>query len=416
MYIAVIDDGINEKLYSMGSLKFNIEILPDLTIIKRKDYDPFLPGHGTSCAAIIKKYAEDALIGSIKILNDKSKRGVRHQLIKALQWCTDNGVKLINLSLGTIDFRDFTEIKNCVDYVTGRGLIIIAACNNKNVYTVPACLTNVIGVKCKRLFTDNQYIFYPYSFSGIDIAAGGRHFLTDVFGNGRYTDPSNSFAAPLITAMVYRIMKRNPVITLEDVKKELYKESRNFESSQYDPYVYMSADRHAAGKESVNVWDPALYKEFLLKCLPEKPDEIEIPVILVYEPGNTDVFHNLSALFEKDGYYTIKVSSDYTDVHRSSEYLPDDVDADKFMSAVYKKYDCDVILIRTNNISYIEYIEQSVEIDIKLFAADINNVYLHVKVSDSNKYESIMIENSGNSIENQIEGIYSRILKLFEIQ
>ena len=66
--IAVIDDGISEKLYDVGQLRHNILITPELHVIERAGYDPFLPSHGTTCAAIIKKYAPDAVLSSIKVL------------------------------------------------------------------------------------------------------------------------------------------------------------------------------------------------------------------------------------------------------------------------------------------------------------------------------------------------------------
>jgi hypothetical protein len=44
---AVIDDGVNEKLYNTGMLQHNIEITPKLEIRQRFGYDPFLPSHGT---------------------------------------------------------------------------------------------------------------------------------------------------------------------------------------------------------------------------------------------------------------------------------------------------------------------------------------------------------------------------------
>lgn len=416
MHIAVIDDGVNEKLYSMNPLQFNIDILPDLTIIEREEYDPFLPSHGTTCASIIRKYSMDVSIGSIKILNDESKRGVKYQLIKALQWCVGNDVKLVNLSLGTIDFRDFSEIKDCINDVASQGLIIIAACNNKNVYTVPACLTNVIGVKCKRTYIDDLYEFYPYSFDGIDIAANGRHFLTDISGNGRYTNPSNSFAAPLITAMAYKIINTNPLITLEGIKKELNKGAVNFKDDNYDPYVCMNTDWCTIGWEDVKVWDAGLYKEYLQKGLPDKSDEIDIPVILIYEPGNTDVYHNLNELFRKDGYYSAKVSFDCVDAFRNSEYLPCDVDTGKFLAAVYDKYNCDIILIKANNVKYMKDIVLSVEIDIVLYATDTNSMCLHAKEFNFNmgKYKPIMIETSGKDTENQVRDIYNKILTLLD--
>jgi hypothetical protein len=66
--VAGIDDGISETLYNIGRLDFDIEINHGLSADKRREYNPFLASHGTTCAAIIKKYAPNARLGSIKIL------------------------------------------------------------------------------------------------------------------------------------------------------------------------------------------------------------------------------------------------------------------------------------------------------------------------------------------------------------
>lgn len=55
--IVIIDDGVNEKLYSTGSLWLNIKVTRDLQIRQREDYSPYEPSHGTACGAIIKKYS-----------------------------------------------------------------------------------------------------------------------------------------------------------------------------------------------------------------------------------------------------------------------------------------------------------------------------------------------------------------------
>ena len=104
--IAVVDDGINENRYKTGKLIHNIEITRDLKVKPRQGYDTFAPSHGTTCAAIIKKAVPDALLSSLKILSDINRKGIRAQLVKAIEWCADNNINLINLSAGTIDYRD----------------------------------------------------------------------------------------------------------------------------------------------------------------------------------------------------------------------------------------------------------------------------------------------------------------------
>lgn len=170
--IAIVDDGVNEGLYNTGSLKYNIEITPELNIVERSEYNRYLPSHGTTCAAIIKKYSPGAVIGSIKVLND-SGRAVRDQLIAALLWCADNAVRLVSVSLGTIDFRDYEAVRKAVNYAAPKGVIIVSACNNKTVFTYPASLSNVIGVKCdiENNLKEGQYRYNYYPLDGIDITA-----------------------------------------------------------------------------------------------------------------------------------------------------------------------------------------------------------------------------------------------------
>ena len=307
--IAIVDVGINEKLYNTGCLDFNLEISPELAIRRRSAYNAFSPSHGTTCAAIIKRYSPEARLGSIKILNDSSKRAGKYQFITALEWCAENGIKLVNLSLGTVDFRDFEEIRDCVNKTAERGLLIVAACNNKNIYTVPSCLTNAIGVRCRRIYTDAQYRFIPYSFDGIDVEASGRHFLTDVSGNSRYTSPVNSFAAPLITAMVHNVLERAPDMTLEEIKKEIYQNALNYKGDDdYNPYLCMNTDwmRGHSGKQK-KIWSPEHYKLHLPERMPAKQQDIDIPVIAVYDTESGDVFDRFNLLFYKEGYYSVKI-------------------------------------------------------------------------------------------------------------
>jgi hypothetical protein len=228
LHIAIIDDGVNENRFNTGPLIHNIEITPRLKVKERRGYDTFVPCHGTACAAIIKKYAPQVRLSSIKVLN-KSNRGLCAQLIKAIEWCMTYKIRLLHMSIGTIDYHDFAAIQNIINRASFQGIIIVAACNNKNIITYPASLSNVIGVRCyiDRQLQEGDYRYNTYPFNGIEISACGRHTIMSGHGKMTVTSPCNSFAAPMITALVYNIMQANPGISLQHIKHELQKNASN---------------------------------------------------------------------------------------------------------------------------------------------------------------------------------------------
>jgi hypothetical protein len=241
--VIIVDDGINGELYHTGSLSCDLEITPELNILERSEYDRYLHSHGTVCAAIIKKYIPDAEIGSIKVLNDNG-YAVRDQLIAALLWCADNAVRLVNLSLGTIDFRDYEAVRKAVNYAAQKGVILVSACNNKNRYTYPASFSNVIGVKCdiEDNLKEGEYRYNYYPLDGIDITACASHFIEKYDGSGKTISVCNSFAAPMITAIAYNILRQSPSISLEEMKYKLAEGAVNSLPGNWHANIYQRID------------------------------------------------------------------------------------------------------------------------------------------------------------------------------
>lgn len=194
--IAVIDDGINHKNILEYHPEFDIELTNKLKTKQRPIIEGYL-NHATICTAIILKYAQSANIGSIKILDTKSHKGTINQLVRSLYWCVENNIKLVNLSLGSIDYHDIDLVKKCINDVTAKGLIVIAALNNKNVFTLPASLSEVIGVRCNQSLVNGQYNFIKDSLYGVDINASGRHKLDNLCVGEFVTQGTNSYAALL---------------------------------------------------------------------------------------------------------------------------------------------------------------------------------------------------------------------------
>ncbi|EPY6469952.1 S8 family serine peptidase [Clostridium sporogenes] len=242
--VAIIDDGVGQGVYGDFDLADNIEITEQLEVLDGNDRYIFNRSHGTICAAIIKKYFNDAIISSVKILNYESHKSTKNQLIKAVEWCILNNIDVINMSLGTIDYRDFDEVKNIVDTAFEKGIIIVAACNNKNIYTCPASFNNVIGVKSTkaRVLKEGEYIFNIYSIDGIEITACAEHRLLKNGVKREVTASVNSYAAPMITAEICKIKRRFPTLNFSGIKKNLYKNSCNYSKNINKVNNYINID------------------------------------------------------------------------------------------------------------------------------------------------------------------------------
>lgn len=239
VYIAVIDDGINEELYNIGELVHNVEVNSDLTIVERRNYDRYLNSHGTNCAAIIKNYAPYCNLSSVKVLGENLKT-TKNQLVTAIRWCIEDSIKIINMSLGTIDYGDFEDLKQIVNKAYTEGVIIIAACNNDNIITFPASLTNVIGVKrdVYNKCREGEYLYNVQAVDGIEVEGCACDKIIRYDGVYNHLIKCNSYTAPMITALVYNMITDNPKISLEGIKLKLREGSINQYNVQKELNVY----------------------------------------------------------------------------------------------------------------------------------------------------------------------------------
>ena len=402
--IAVIDDGINEKIYNTKDLLDNIEVDTALNILERKDYNALLPSHGSTCAAIIGKYAPDAAIGSIKILEDDNKSAMTGQLLKAMEWCSENGYRIVNLSLGTTQYRDFESIEKAVTCALAKGLIIVASCNNKNIITFPASLPGVIGVKCDTTLTlrDGGYYYNEPAYDGIDITAHCCQSLVNYKGETAPVPRCNSFATPLITAMVYKILNQSPKASLSKIKALLKK--------------------HAEARPINNV---RLEKT-----------KIEIPMILItdYTANQQQRYEEgLVFQFRKNGYNAVLIEHGKEAADISQGYVTTDfrnTASFEHIKLINRIYDPDIIIVSVNMYKgsgkYLIDLLNFFEIDIRIIIAesyDKAKEYLmtgnadnymillpYEEISDKTTNDVRILNYSGC---NFLEEIYNSIIKLF---
>jgi hypothetical protein len=203
--IAIIDDGIDKSKLLYHNIKYNLFVDNNNKIREWDSEKHIFTQHGTICAHIIEKYAPKAEFISISVFQNTELKTNCERLFVALNWCLEKRIQLIHMSIGTEQLNDSLMIRPVIARMLMQGQVIVAAGNNKGSYTIPACLSGVIGViadKKLKGFAFNTC----YSEKGILLSASSKHMLIDSLGNVFKTDISNSYAAPTVTAAIHNIL------------------------------------------------------------------------------------------------------------------------------------------------------------------------------------------------------------------
>ena len=120
-----------------------------------------------------------------------------------MEWCFKNQISLVNLSLGTSDFKDCEKLRTLINKYAAKGMIIIAATANSGFVSYPASFTNVIGVA-----TTGSPLGYSkdYMQMGIDTVVPSEHTVK-ICDEEIKTLLSNSYAAPYASALIAKKLK-----------------------------------------------------------------------------------------------------------------------------------------------------------------------------------------------------------------
>ena len=171
-------------------------------------------GHGTHVAGIISLVAPDARIMPIRVQNAEGD-GWSFIVAEAVQYATDNGAHIINLSLEVP--CESMVMEWAVNYARERGVVVVAAAGNENLSTVsyPAAYAGVIAVAA----VDNSDIKASFSnFSDtVTVSAPGVDVYS-AYGNGLFAWWSGtSQSAPIVAGEAALIVGAYPWLTTDEV-------------------------------------------------------------------------------------------------------------------------------------------------------------------------------------------------------
>lgn len=174
-------------------------------------------GHGTACASILWAVAPEAQVYPVRIFHRQLETRVS-TLVRAIDWSVEQGMDVVNLSLGTIEKRGFERLYRACELARQAGVILVAAVESRSGVSYPAVFDNTIGVH-GGLFSNGHHFEYRAD-EAVEAIAQGRCRARTVGGRYRWVNAS-SFAAPHLSAIVALFKQRFTDAGLEQMHRLL---------------------------------------------------------------------------------------------------------------------------------------------------------------------------------------------------
>ncbi|MEW6733774.1 MAG: S8 family serine peptidase [Acidobacteriota bacterium] len=165
-------------------------------------------GHGTFIAGLVLLLAPQAQVLPIRVMNPDGV-GDAFNVAKGIFHATNQGAKVINLSLGTDEKPAI--IRSAIAYARSKGCIVTAAMGNDgsnkgNIF--PASEANVLAVGATD-FSDDRATFSNYG-PALDFMAPGVDLISTFPGGGFARWSGTSFATPLVSAECVLLFSATP--------------------------------------------------------------------------------------------------------------------------------------------------------------------------------------------------------------
>lgn len=181
--------------------------------------------HGTHVAGIVgaagnngvgvSGIAPEVSLMNAKVLSD-SGSGSTSNILAGVQWATQNGAHVVNMSLGRDGACSQSEA-DMMNYAWSQGVVVVAAAGNSSLGSSgsPANCPNVISV-ASTTSSDVLSSFSNYG-TNVDVAAPGSSILSTVRSGGYSSFNGTSMASPYVAGLAGLVFSVNPDRTPQSV-------------------------------------------------------------------------------------------------------------------------------------------------------------------------------------------------------
>lgn len=198
--VAVLDSGVHPSHPHVGAISESVCIdPPDGDTVDRL-------GHGTAVAAAIRDIAPGAMLITGKVF-DTALATNADALARGIEWATERGARLINLSLGTANHAHEPRLRRSVERAAARGALVVSARESDGVRWLPGSLPGVASVVANAKLERNEILLDEAGFTAAP-------WPRSIPGVPRERNLSGvSFAVANVTGFLARVLEGNPEVT-----------------------------------------------------------------------------------------------------------------------------------------------------------------------------------------------------------
>ena len=189
-------------------------------------------GHGTHVAGTVAAADNDiGVIGVAPQVNlyavkalDSVGSGYVSDIVEGIEWSISNGIKIINMSLGSS--ADSKTLHDACDRAYAGGILLVAAAGNSGTsdatqdnVSYPARYSSVIAVSAT--VSSNQRPSFSSTGPDIELAAPGFNIYSTLPGGLYGNESGTSMASPHVAGTAALVWAMNPTMTNEQVRQRL---------------------------------------------------------------------------------------------------------------------------------------------------------------------------------------------------
>jgi subtilisin family serine protease len=228
--VCLVDSGIDASHPMVGPVQGAMTVAQgddgELTVEPDEDGDAF--GHGTACAAIIRKLAPDCEIHSVRVLGGEL-TGSGPTLLHGLRWAIERRFEVINLSLSTTKSKFAPELRELVDRAYFRGSLLVASAHNMAVESFPWRFSSVLSVGSHAGNDPLEYYVNPDP--PVEFAAPGVDLELAWLDGATITATGNSFATPHMAGIAALVLSKHGPLRPFELKTALRAAGNNVRSA-----------------------------------------------------------------------------------------------------------------------------------------------------------------------------------------
>jgi subtilisin family serine protease len=223
--VCVLDSGVELDHPLVGTVERSVAVTKNGDEIEIADDDQGdLCGHGTACAGIIRSFAPECELTSVRVLG-AGYTGSAAVLLAGLEWAIDEGFDIVNMSLSTTKKQYVDKLHELADTAYFKRTMLIASAHNMPVESFPWRFASVVSVGSHE--SPDPYVLYANPNPPVEFFARGLNVDIAWLGGETINATGNSFATPHVAGLAALILSKHRQLTPFQLKSVLHLTATN---------------------------------------------------------------------------------------------------------------------------------------------------------------------------------------------